>query len=39
MARDPDMPLTDVILSFRVSQSRDLRHRVADTVVDAMAAV
>ena len=27
-----------VILSFRVSRSCDLRHRVADTVVDAMAA-
>jgi Domain of unknown function (DUF151) len=29
---------TSVIFSFRVSRSCDLRHRVADTVVDAMSA-
>ena len=38
MVRDPHLTLADVILSFRVSQSHDLRHRVADTVMDAMAA-
>jgi integrase len=36
MAEDPALPLTDVILSFRVSQDCDLRYRVADTVADEM---
>ena len=34
MARDPGMPLTDVILSFRVSQDCDLRRPVVDSVGD-----
>jgi hypothetical protein len=34
MARDPAMPLTDVILSFRVSRGCDLRRPVADSVAD-----
>src|SRR5450756_117 len=34
MARDKDMPLTDVILSFRVSQCCDLRRPVVDSVAD-----
>jgi len=34
MARDPGMPLTDVILSFRVSQACDLRCPVVDSVAD-----
>ena len=34
MARDPAMPLTDVILSFRVSRGRDLRRPVEDSVAD-----
>ncbi len=34
MARDPAMPLTDVILSFRVSRCCDLRRPVADSVAD-----
>ena len=34
MARDPGMPLTDVILSFRVSQGCDLRRPVVDSVAD-----
>ena len=34
MARDPEMPLTDVILSFRVSQGCDLRCPVVDSVAD-----
>jgi integrase len=36
MARHPQVPLTDVISSFRVNRSCDLRHCVADTVTDAM---
>ena len=39
MARDPEMPLTDIILSFRVSHVCDQPYRVADTVVDAVTAV
>jgi len=34
MAEDPGLPLTDVILSFRVSQVRDLRRPVVDSVSD-----
>jgi integrase len=34
MARDPGMPLADVILSFRVSQVCDLRCPVVDSVAD-----
>ncbi len=34
MARDPGMPLTDVILSFRVSRGCDLRRPVVDSVAD-----
>ena len=34
MARDPGMPLADVILSFRVSQGCDLRRPVVDSVAD-----
>ena len=34
MARDPDMPLTSVILSFRVIQGCDLRRPVVDSVAD-----
>ena len=36
MARDRELSLMSVILSFLVSQSCDLRHRVADTVIHAM---
>jgi hypothetical protein len=38
MARDPDMPITDVILSFRVSQVGDLRRPVVDSVADGTSA-
>ena len=34
MARDPAMPLTSVILSFRVIQGCDLRRPVVDSVAD-----
>jgi integrase len=34
MARDPKMLITDIILSFRVSQGRDLRRPVVDSVAD-----
>ena len=34
MARDPEMPMTDIILSFRVSRGRDLRRPVEDSVAD-----
>ena len=34
MARDPEMPLADVILSFRVSHVSDLRRPVVDSVAD-----
>ena len=34
MARDPELPLADVILSFRVSQGCDLRRPVVDSVAD-----
>jgi len=34
MSRDPGMPLTSVILSFRVSRGCDLRRPVADSVAD-----
>ena len=34
MARDPAMPLTDVILSFRVNRGCDLRCPVVDSVAD-----
>jgi len=34
MAQDPELPLTDVILSFRVSQDCDLRRPVVDSVAD-----
>ena len=34
MARDPQMPITDVILSFRVIQGCDLRRPVVDSVAD-----
>src|SRR5207253_2608156 len=34
MAEDPALPLTDVILSFRVSQDCDLRRPVVDSVAD-----
>jgi integrase len=34
MAEDPALPLTDVILSFRVSQGCDLRRPVMDSVAD-----
>ena len=34
MARDPALPLADVILSFRVSQGCDLRRPVVDSVAD-----
>jgi len=34
MARDPALPLADVILSFRVSQDCDLRRPVVDSVAD-----
>jgi len=37
MARDPDMPLTSVILSFPVDHGRDLGGRVEDCVADAAA--
>ena len=38
MARDPQMLLTDVILSSDVNRGCDLRHRVADTAIDVMEA-
>ena len=34
MARDPEVPLADLILSFRVSQVCDLRCPVVDSVAD-----
>ena len=34
MAEDPALPLTDVILSFHVSQVCDLRCPVVDSVAD-----
>jgi hypothetical protein len=34
MAEDPALPLTSVILSFRVSQGCDLRRPVVDSVAD-----
>jgi hypothetical protein len=34
MAEDPALPLTDVILSFRVIQGCDLRRPVVDSVAD-----
>lgn len=34
MAEDPALPLTDVILSFRVIRGCDLRRPVVDSVVD-----
>jgi len=34
MSRDKELSLTDVILSFRVSQGCDLRRRVVDSVAD-----
>ncbi|MGO9670453.1 MAG: tyrosine-type recombinase/integrase, partial [Streptosporangiaceae bacterium] len=34
MAEDPALPLTDVILSFRVSRGCDLRRPVVDSVAD-----
>ena len=34
MAEDPDLPLTDVILSFRVIQGCDLQRPVVDSVAD-----
>ena len=34
MARDPGLPVTDVILSFRVSQDCDLRRPVVDSAAD-----
>ena len=34
MARDPQLSLADVILSFRVSRGRDLRRPVEDSVAD-----
>ncbi len=34
LARDPDIPITDVILSFRVSRGCDLRRPVVDSVAD-----
>ncbi len=34
MARDPELPLTDVILSFGVSRGCDLRRPVVDSVAD-----
>jgi len=34
LARDPQMPITDVILSFCVSQFCDLRRPVVDSVAD-----
>jgi integrase len=38
MARDPELPLTDIILSFRVSRGCDLRRLVVDSVLDGTAA-
>ncbi len=38
MAQDPEMPITDVILSFRVSQVGDLRRPVVDSVADGTSA-
>ncbi len=34
MAEDPSLPLTDIILSFRVSRGCDLRRPVVDSVAD-----
>jgi hypothetical protein len=34
MAQDPEMPITALILSFRVSQGCDLRCPVVDSVAD-----
>jgi len=38
LARDPQVRLTDVILSFRVSRGCDLRRLVVDSVLDGTAA-
>jgi integrase len=38
LARDPQVRLTDIILSFRVSRSCDLRRPVVDSVLDGAAA-
>jgi hypothetical protein len=34
MARDPQMPITDVISSFRVNEGCNVRRPVADSIVD-----